>query len=422
MSLLKKIVNSAVVKLAGGVALGNIINLMFAPIMTYYYSPESYGQYALFLMFITVGNAINTLKLEQLSMNEASILNRSYNLQSALFISILISFVLSLMYVVLAYFGWFGFQNMPLYFGVIIFFVLLGVAGYVYFRYFNLKNKKYKKLGWLESYKAIGRVGIQILFGFLGFKSVGLVLGEMGGRFFGIFSLISGNKPIIYYSIKEYSFRNVFNYLKKHKSFFLFATSSSLINVLNVTLLIPTLSYLYGEELTGKYSFVYRILSVPITLVGASLADVIHEKVSNNINSVEETFNKYSKLLFLVSLCIFIPTFFLVEPIADKLLDKRWSGVGEISKILLPWFFGILTVSSLSRILFVIRKEKLKFIYDLFSLVSLGFVFLLAYFNKWEWRLFLSVVTFTWVLNYLVYYFTIRFAVKSFKIGQLKEL
>lgn len=412
MSKIGFLIKAPIARIVSGTVVANLINAVSMPILTFIFKPEVYAVFGLFSMFVSIGNAVATLKLGQLYMNENSLMGRATNVKTFIFVAPLMAFFISLLFGFLVFNKLFGFGGVPAYYVFLLFLALLGVGFYNYFKLLNLKSRQYAKLQVLEPIKAAVRAGGQILIGLIGFKVFALPVGETLGRYAGIYSLTKNIRKRLLIYLKVTSLARALQYLNFNRPFLIFASMSGLINVISSTIMLPAIVELYGESLAGEYSLVVKLLTIPIALVGAAVADVFHERCSNNMDKIGAIFKSYSKTLLVFSGITFTVLYFLVEPLSAIVFNDNWLRVGKIAKILIPWFFGVLAISPLSRVLLVLRKEKLKMIYDIFSLLGMiGLIFWAKAFDL-TWENYLRMAAYYWVIAYALYFLLINFSVR----------
>src|SRR5262249_38488734 len=118
----------------------------------------------------------------------------------------------------------------------------------------------------------------QLGLGAIGSHSLGLFLGEVVGRGIGMGRMMRNAWP----SVRKYGLtvRDAAKALKSNRQFPLYSTPSSLLNELGTSLPLPLLVTLYGAEIGGYYSLVWRVLAVPVALVGTSMADAFHSRAA----------------------------------------------------------------------------------------------------------------------------------------------
>lgn len=410
--------HSPVSKLMGGTILGQIIGMVLTPLVTYFYLPSEYGVFSLFLVFITWGNSIVTLRLGELFMNEDDKDIQAINVKSFIVLIPIVSFALTVSYFLLSFFNLFGYSHSDIGYTPFIYLALLSVGSYNYLKYLNLKGKRYSKISVLEIYKQGGKGTVQLSLGILGSGAFGLIVGELVGRSLGIYNLLKSELSLFKLSLKV-SLSKVWKYLRSNISFISFGTSSSFLSTLSISLPIPIVVSLYGDSIAGQYSLVYKVLSVPIILIGKSFADYFHEKAANNKARITRLFNNQSRIMFLFASLVFVPAFFLSEYLFTVFLGSEWQEAGRIAKVLIPWFYFLLTVNSLSRVLFVLERQKLKFLYDFISIGLVVAVYFVSMYMRLDWIDFFIYLSVAKSISYVFYYFLIRYAVKQYQIDNI---
>src|SRR5260370_27219818 len=91
-------------------------------------------------------------------------------------------------------------------------------------------------------------------------------------------SMMSHAWPVV----RKYAFnlRDATKTLGNNLQFPLYSMPSSFINELGTSLPLPLLVTLYGADVGGYYSLVWRVLAAPTALIGANVADAVHSRAA----------------------------------------------------------------------------------------------------------------------------------------------
>jgi lipopolysaccharide exporter len=143
-------------------------------------------------------------------------------------------------------------------------------------------------------------------------------------------------------------------------------------------------------------------------LIAASVADTFHGSLATcareSPHQMVALFKRTSIWLFLIGL---VPTLILIgcgKSLFQIIFGNQWALAGTLAAISAPWFLTGFVVSPLSRLVFVLRGQELKLIYDIGILASMLAVAWLSFHRH------LSLVQTAWAfsivntLAYLIYY------------------
>ena len=140
------------------------------------------------------------------------------------------------------------------------------------------------------------------------------------------------------------------------------------------------LIFLFDKEILGLYDFSYRMLRLPIILLGVSISQVLFKKSVDLINdkkSIYPIVRKTILMLFLLSIVPFGILFLYGSDIFGFIFGENWREAGRFSEIMSPWLMMNFIVSPVSQIPTVLNKQKTFFILSFISTLLLVCVFLL---------------------------------------------
>jgi O-antigen/teichoic acid export membrane protein len=252
-----------------------------------------------------------------------------------------------------------------------------------------------------------------------GLHPFGLLLGETVGRGIGMGRMARKAWPVIRkYAINVRDARKV---LGSNRQFPLYSTPSSFLNILGTSLPLPLLVALYGADVGGYYSLVWRVLAVPVALVGASMADAFHSRAALYAREDPKRllwfFHSTSVGLLAIGIVPALMIFFFGEQIFLFGFGVQWRLSGTIASIVAPWFLTSFIVSPLSRLVYVLHGQRLKLIYD--TLILGGNLMAFFFSRHFGWPM-LQTVTVMSVMNTaskVVYYCVLfRIAATAVKV------
>jgi O-antigen/teichoic acid export membrane protein len=126
--------------------------------------------------------------------------------------------------------------------------------------------------------------------------------------------------------------------------------------------IIFIIAYFFTSHVVGFYSFVIRIVNLPVGLIGASMFQVFYQKAStlyNNNQSIRPTVVKLYIRSFLIGLPIFGVLFFFAPQIFSIVFSEKWRYSGEIAQIIAPWIFLNFISSPISSLPLITNNQKI---------------------------------------------------------------
>jgi lipopolysaccharide exporter len=395
--------------LSGGASLGHLFTLAAAPILTRLYLPNDICDLGLFNAFLAVAAVAASLQYD-VAIVSAPGQKEAAHLAT---LSTLLTLPMSVMGGLLLYFmihlSLVGFGALPVYAAGLMVPTILFTGLFSILRYWSLRDERFDVVSQSVILQNGGRSVSQVALGAIGSHSFGLFFGELFGRGIGMGRMMQNTWPIVRkYSL---SFRDAAKALVSNRQFPLYSTPSSLLNELGTSLPLPLLVTLYGADVGGYYSLVWRVLAVPVVLVGASMADAFHSRAA--LYAREEPkrllwfFHSTTAGLLAIGLIPALLIFFFGEQIFLFVFGVKWRLSGIIASIVAPWFLASFIVSPLSRLVYVLHGQRLKLVYDVLILGGNLMAFFLSRHFGWPMLHMVVVMSAMNTVSKVVYYFVL---------------
>lgn len=348
--------------LLSGTVIAQIITFSLSPLLTRLYTPEDFGILALFMSISAIFGVIATgrfelaivLPKEDKDANNILVLSVILTTFTALFSLILLSIFNAPIT---------DFSNNPaiskwLYF---VFFSVLFTGLYQAFNNFSIRNKTFKTNAFGRIFQAFSMTGIQLILGFISFGSAGLIIGTIVGQLFA--ALILSWKWIANYSsIKPYISKSLIKYnFKRYNNFLKINTPHALIDTIQDSGIIFVITIFFSQVVLGSYAFAFRILKVPVSMLGSAMYQVFYQKASeayNNGQDIRPLLLKIYRNLFIIGFPVFLILTFTTPTLFKFIFGEKWILSGEIAQILCPWLFFNFLASPVSCITLVLNKQK----------------------------------------------------------------
>lgn len=350
--------------LLSGTGLAQVMGILLSPVLSRVYTPKDFGIFGTVLALSGILISISTLRYENalvLEKDEEEVIK----LQDLCVLILLIVSFLSCFFILFfpQVFFWIdrdaNNSQYLIYAIPIIFFT--GLYNIFYFR-LN-REEEYKVLAKVQVYKKLALLFFQLLFGVLGFFTLGLIMGNILGSLIAtVIILISFTKKI-----KLPNFRALTQIAKRYHQFPLYSAPQGLINSIMAQLPVIVLSAKYGVVIVGAYYFALKIVQLPATFMGQAVRTVFYKEAVNRkdqFRNLYQLLNKVTLTLFLLMISPVILLVFFGPSLFSYIFGTEWELAGEFAKWLILWF-GMNFIHSPSRSLFfVFEKQRLLLISD----------------------------------------------------------
>ncbi|MDH7446373.1 lipopolysaccharide biosynthesis protein [Aquimarina sp. 2201CG14-23] len=349
-----------VLTLISGTSIAQFIPIAISPILTRIYTPQDFSVLGIYISIAIILSEITTGKFELAIMN-ADDEDEKTNIIS---LAILVIGITGLFFGLLFF----------LFFEKISF---LNVTGSVYWKYLlvptiaflgivklftftNIKKKRYKTISLSKVTRSIFQSTIQI--GLYSFKYFGLLIGFFVSSIVEGIVLCSGNRKYI----KRIKYVQLKATAKRYAKFPLFDVPSSLFNIGTIQAPILLIPHYFGALYGGFYFHAYKVLMMPISIIGGAIGQVFFEQGSllkkNKKEFSELVFSTHKKLLFLS----FVPLLIILvfgDHIFAFVFGDEWRVAGTYAMLMIPWIFLNFLVSPITFIITIYEKQQIGFIF-----------------------------------------------------------
>lgn len=408
----KNIANSnyfkAITQLTFGSLIAQLITVLVSPISTRLYTPEQLGIYTLIITVSAMFGPVLAGKYD-MAIVSAEDENEANNL-------IVGSFYISVISIIFITIGYHFYLNskpeilneVGLFAYLLIGILCLNAAANI-LNYYNNRYKEYKLISSVyvirTSFQNLGLV----LFGFLRFGAIGLLLSQLLGSLAG---LKKQSKRLYNNQLqfKKVNLKEVKNVLVKYKKQPLYAMPAHFINSTSYSILNFFITGLFGLSSFGYYSMSYRILGLPLSLVSMNVSKVFFQRASDEKHS-KGTYNKTLIEISLFLLCLAIPMVlilvFLAPTLFELVFGEGWYVAGKYAQLLAPMYGVRFIVSALTPALVISGEQKLEVLIQSLFIISSIFSYFICKYMLLDIGTFLSIISFTYSVVYILFYITI---------------
>lgn len=369
--------------LASGHVVAQMVNILSAPVMSRIFSVEEFGVYAIFTSVYTILSALLNGKYEMAVVVEKD--DRSAGL--LLKTCILLGFILILpaAAVVLPYLKTTELWGSP---GIVIVFMLtLWVASVCGNAVHSLSN-------YMNRYNLYRAMSMSMVLYASSYTILSILLKVVwkveNGMLYGYaFSLVVQSAFLYGVARKKTPLsqakggrKDILFLLKKYVRFPLYTVISHLMNNLSVQAPTLMLTNLYGVQTAGSYGMAYKIVGLPMTIMGKSCSTVYLKDASQAFNSgnMEEvkklTGEVYRRLLKIALLPLFLLTFY-GDFLFRWVLGEQWAEAGRMAQYLSVYMIFMFVSSPITGIWYVMKKQHISLIVNtILLLVRVGSILL----------------------------------------------
>ena len=390
----------SVMTLVTGTVLSQLIVFALSPIISRIYTPEETAYFAIYIRIILFVSTIATARFES-ALALPKRIEHAFSLYRLLIQLILITFFASILVVVIMALFWSQESTTTF----ILLMIPLGFAPLCLMNIGNnwgLRNGAFKEISRVRMLNSLTMNSSNILFGMCGLGYKGLIFGYILGVALPA-SWFTRKYHLLKLKYKDFSIRKRKNIIgKTYIEFPKVNLPHAIIDISREMLIVFFILLYYDKTALGSYDFSFKMLKLPLTVLGSAMGQVYFQKIAakkNNGESLVEITLLTMRNLFLISIIPFTILYFFGESLFSFVFGEEWTLAGKYSEIMAPWLMMNLIVSPISQLPVVLGKLKSFFWVGLTGSVLLIGLFVLPYFN--------SNLSFLTLLNYINYSQTI---------------
>ena len=358
-----------ILALAGGTTIGQLLVIAASPLLTRLYTPTDFGLLAIFSSSLGILSVAVSLRYEF----AIPIAKSNEEAKSLLVLSLLLVLFSSVVVGVAVVF-WGGsfadWVNAPRLESLLW---LLPVGLFFYgalqaINYWYTRVKGFSRLGVAKTLQSAGQILFQLLGGFASAGSLGLVGGQVVGRFVSTIYLL----PTLRTNLRAISLEKVRHVIVRYKKFPLYTAAASLVNVLGTQAPAIMFAKLFSSEIAGLFSLTVRILSLPAALIGQAIGQALYPRLAEKdaeVNGASGLIGEVAMILLIIA----FPTFTFIgaygPPLFSLVFGSEWKAAGLYAAYLSPWLLIAFISSPLSMFVFVKEKQGTAFALTLYETI-----------------------------------------------------
>lgn len=345
-----------------GTVIAQALTLVMLPILTRIYSTEDFGALTLVTSITMLVTTFSTLRLETALMlptaqREVRALV-SVSLLSASVVATITALVVFLLGINDPAFD--AQSGLPVW----VFLSVILSALYTVLNRLALRKGGYSEVGKRAVAQAIGTGGAQLALNPFPGGSLGLILGSLVGRLFGLVPLYRYSRGYLGRTHPRIKVR----VLRQYWRFPVFFAPSAALNAFGVQAPLLFVTAWYGVAFAGILGVAERVIGIPMTLIGNAVAQVFDGEMAKKIRAGRGgyvgPYLKVSLLLSLVALMVGACFFLLGEWAVPIILGQEWTLAGQCVSIMSITVALRLVASPTSRVIGLFQRAGGMFVID----------------------------------------------------------
>ncbi len=354
----------SVVILASGTALSQLITIAVSPLLSRIYGPTDFGILGMFASLVVPLSTVACLRYEMAIMLPSGDCEEAAPL---LVLSALTAIGVGvLIFIPIGVFGpriAEALETPELQSWLYLVPVTVGIHGiYCAFRMWALRRRNFR----LATFSAVTQTGSQAILQ-VAFQCItqagaaGLIWGQVLGRFVGavvvVVPTLCRNGPSL---IRASSLAAIRRVAARYRSFPLYQSWGNLLSSLSRESVVLLTGMFFGAESAGLYFLGYRILNMPLLLLGGAISDVYYERgareaASHNAPIISV---RIIQILALAALPAFIVLSVIAPNLFVLLFGEPWREAGVFVQVLTPLFAVRFIASPLARAFSLYERQK----------------------------------------------------------------
>jgi lipopolysaccharide exporter len=364
----------ATLQLGGSTAVAQGIVILSAPILTRVYSPAEMGQFGILLAFVGFAAVLVNLRYDMAIVSAPSDTEAARLLAISGIVVVPMSLAAAGLLLVFIRWRVLSFGALSMWSAAPALILLIGAGVLTAVRSWAVRHSEFAAIGRSSLAQGVGRAIVPVAAGLLGAGWSGLVLGEIAGRVFGVRRLLLLALRSTRVLAASMSRTMLVQTARASWRYPLVAAPSTMLDALGGALVLPLLAMSFGQEAAGELLIAQRVAAVPAALIGASVADVFHARVTKVFNesphAVRGLVLRTARALLVVGVAIYVPLGIASFWLFDDVFGARWQHAGALIALFTPLNILTLLVSPVTRLYFVTNRQELKLLFDVLIIAA----------------------------------------------------
>jgi O-antigen/teichoic acid export membrane protein len=357
------------ITIIGGAALGQLVGLLGAPVLSRIYSPNDFGVFAIVLAMVTTIGTVASSRFE-LAIPLPEKESDAYSLVFLGLTSCVATAVLGTVVVAVtgdAIAGSFAQQGLRPWLWLVSPTAAF-MGAYLVLNQLAIRHLRYGAIGRRNVFQSAGMTVTQIALGLAHLRPGGMVFGLAAGQLLGATSLTIGSRLRGADAKEGRTPSRAREVARRYRRFPLLLAPSGLLNILGTQLPVVLLAYFYGTAVAGWMGLTQRVLAVPVTLVGTAMAQVYLAQLArskrSNFALAASLFERASRSLLAVGAVVGLVLLVGGPQIFALIFGQEWLISGKYAQAMSLGLTAQFIGTPLSQTLIVYERQMLQLSWD----------------------------------------------------------
>ena len=394
-----------VTTLAAGTTVAQVITILASPVLSRLFTPEDFALFAAFTSIAALFAIIATGKYELAIILPDEDRDATQILFAVILLVGIISIFSPVVLIVLSKFS--PACNLILSNNLLVYFIVFVFcsANLEALRYYFVRIKQFKAISYRTILGSLITVFLNVIGGyFLNIPAMFVISTTIAQVLCLVLFVyfIKNNIKFSWFNIKAIKIC-----LFKYKKFPLFTMPGQLLNSFTGSLPILILPALYSQNDIGQFAFVQKIVGIPMTIIGGSVAQVFFQKFAAvKRDGQKKLFLKTFFYLFVFITACAIPCVIVAVPTFNVIFGAKWLFAAKLAQILAPMYIAQFAVSNISGAVFITNEKlKIELILQILRLVLVAagfFISFVLHVSFMQSIIFFSIAMIIWYLTTLI--------------------
>lgn len=355
------------ITLMTGTTVSQAIPIAIAPILTRLYSPEDFGQLALFMTIVTLVAVIATGRYELAIMLPRSEADADQLVRLSILVTVSVSVI---MLIAVLLFGssiatLLGAQELRPWLLMVPISVLL-MGSYQTFNYWLNRHRHYQTMARNRVLQSGTTGAANIAMGVSSFGATGLILGSVLGQ--ALATAMIARPFLAKSNPHKGDVPTMADVAKTYIAYPKFLLPSHLIGAGHASIAVFFITAIFGSGATGYFSLASRLMGLPTSLVSAAIGDVFRQRATELYHQNGEFRDIWVKTFKHVAGLGILPfgLYAIVAPgLFEIVFGEEWRVAGEYARILTVQFFFNYICAALDKSALIVGANRYIFFWNL---------------------------------------------------------
>ncbi|WP_239807437.1 lipopolysaccharide biosynthesis protein [Croceicoccus hydrothermalis] len=374
-------------QLATGTIAARLVGLATTPLITRLYTPAEYGTLSVFTALIAM-----IVPFMALQYSSAIPLPKHDGVVANLLAAVAIMTGVTVLIVSLAilFFGpvlveYFSAKAI----GDYLWLLIIGVVGAGAYEIASMcatRRRDYKLIAKTTIIQSFAGRGVQLALGYLGFKAIGLLIGQIVTQSAGIASLLKSTFEDLKRTRRFVTPKRMIFALSRFRAFPFYRLPSQLLLSFSNEVPILFVAGLFNTGVAGQFGLAASMTALPMRLVGNAVGKAYYAEVAALGRKRGQEIYDLTKQVVVRMIAISLPPTIALLLFGSEMFalvfGENWRLAGSIASILSLYLTAQLVCGTITQGLAVIGKDRFFLIFNIERTVSVAIAFGLSYYFK----------------------------------------